>query len=55
MGNKSFLFIQSRFNDDDYVNDIPAPGEYKLKNSMADTLPKENVRSGAFGTKDAVN
>ena len=35
--------------------DAPAPTAYAPKVGLAETLPKPNIRSGAFGTKDSVS
>lgn len=50
--NIAFVSTEQRFNCKMLDNDVPPPSTYYPKVGLADTLPRSNVRSGAFGTKD---
>jgi hypothetical protein len=49
-----FLLLKTRFHENEYETEIPAPNSYAPKVYLADQIPKENVRAGAFGGKDQV-
>jgi hypothetical protein len=53
--NIAFTSTERRFNnsEEQFKLEIPNPTAYHPKGSLADSLPRANVRSGAFGSKDA--
>lgn len=53
--NIAFTSTETRFNDNTYDNEVPAPSTYYPKVGIADTAARPNVRGGAFGSKDDVS
>lgn len=48
--NISFESTEERFHQTVPTSAAPPPGTYHPKTSLADQLPKENPRGGAFGS-----
>jgi hypothetical protein len=51
--NIAFEATDTRFTDP--RAQAPPPGTYDPRTTLADTIPSQNTRSGAFGTKDVVS
>jgi hypothetical protein len=52
--NIAFTSTETRFQSDQYDNEVPSASSYFPKMGLGDLAPRPNPRGGAFGTKDQV-